>query len=471
MIGFMLDSARALDQRSYYPRFIDFIADRGADTLLMHFSDDQGCALRFNTFPESASANAYTHDQMRELAAYAKSRGITLIPELASLGHTRYLTHNNSRYAHLAETDEWFSSLCPVSPEARELVAALLDEVLGVFESPIIHVGLDEVNLGKHPLTRKALQTQTEGQIFADYVCFLHARLTRSGRRMMMWGDYVVHNPTIVPLIPRDILIANWQYDPDVTADATRQLADNGFDVVSCPALISHNQPIYPGESFAYPNLSKMASYRDLSERVVGMITTIWTPTRFLSDTLWPAVDYALAVMQCGPQVAVQDRAASLGREYFGLSDSTAFARVMVKLADHIPRRSVWLAVLQLQHKSLTSSALRESEFQAFQEISQTLHSNQRLVTSNRDAYERLLLLCDLLVHCWERAIAIRHSKVSPKLVEASVLIAQRLAEAWDTERFANDPRKITPATAFDVGDHLLVTFQIGTEVLRLACK
>lgn len=466
MIGFMLDSARALDQRSYYTRFIDFIADRGCDTLLLHFSDDQGCSLRFNAFPESACRNAYTHEQMRELVEYAKARRINIIPELASLGHTRYLTHSNGRYADLAETEDWFSSMCPVSSRTRTLIASLLDETLSVFDSPIVHVGLDEVNLGGHALTKEALKTQSEADLFADYVRFLHAHLTRNGRRMMMWGDYLVANSQVLEQIPRDILIANWQYDPDVTPDATQRLVDAGFEVVSCPALISHNQPILPGESFAYPNVRKMTSYRDLGDRVVGVMTTIWTPPRFMSDTLWPAVDYAAALMRDGADIAVREQAGVFGCAYFGIEEPAAFAEAMERLADFAPRRSAWLPLLELDRKALAQPQL-ESQHAELRSLSRVMQHCRRQVTREREAFDRLVLLCELFDHVWARAIAMRDDNVSRDIVETSERIGSQLSDAWDRERFGDDPRKRSASTSHDKTDSLLLMYARGLKVLR----
>jgi hypothetical protein len=466
MIGFMLDSARALERRSYYTRFIDFIAERGCDTLLLHFSDDQGCSLRFDAFPECASPNAYSKSQVRELVDYARSRGIAIIPELASLGHTRYLTHTSPSYADLSETDDWYSSICPVSPRTRTLIAELLDEVLAAFDSPIIHVGLDEVNLGGHPLTQHALQTASATDLFIDYVRFLHTHLTSRGRRMMMWGDSLVANDDVLQRVPRDVLIANWQYDPDVSPDATLRLVEAGFEVVSCPALISHNQTILPGESFAYPNLRRMASYGRFSGGVTGTLTTIWTPTRFMSETLWPSIDYAAAVMR-EPGASVRDRGIELGRSFFGIADPTLFADAVDRLARFAPRRDRWLSLMRLEAQAIGRSNDLDAGLRDCRSLSRLLLECRGDVTREHDAFDRLVLLTQLFEHVWKRAIAVRDATVTPELLAASTHIADQLAMAWDQERFADDPRKHCPSTPADEGDSLLFAFAKGNVTLR----
>src|SRR6516164_2837219 len=89
--GFLIDSARCLENRAYYRRLIDFVAARGCNVLLWHFTDDQGCSLQFESVPGIASPHAYSKQEMRELIAYATDRSVEIIPELATLGHCRYI--------------------------------------------------------------------------------------------------------------------------------------------------------------------------------------------------------------------------------------------------------------------------------------------------------------------------------------------------------------------------------------------
>src|SRR5690606_10379380 len=124
----------------------------------------------------------------------------------------RYIT-SLPAYADLAESEDFFSSMCPVSPRTQEVIEQLLAEVLETFDAPLVHVGLDEINIGHHPLTREALKERTSGELFAEHVNRLHRQITAAGRRMMMWADQLLSDPTVVSQLPRDILLCNWQYD------------------------------------------------------------------------------------------------------------------------------------------------------------------------------------------------------------------------------------------------------------------
>lgn len=129
--------------------------------------------MEFDCVPGIASPNAYSKAEMRELIAHAKQRGVEIIPELASLGQCVYLTRL-PQYQHLNETDEVFTGMCPVAPETRPLLKALIEETATVFDGPNVHVGLDEANIGQHPLTKLAPRTRTKGDLFSNHINFIH---------------------------------------------------------------------------------------------------------------------------------------------------------------------------------------------------------------------------------------------------------------------------------------------------------
>lgn len=465
MIGFMLDGARALENRQFYRRFIDFIADRGADTLLWHFSDDQGCAIRFDTLPAAASPNAFSKDEVRQLKSYAQVRGVSLIPELATLGHTRYITGVGGEYATLAENDQFYSSICPIAPLTRQVIGGLLDETLELFDSPLIHVGMDETNLGGHPLTAEALKTRSAGELYVDYARYLHERITARGRRMMMWGDYPAQFPQVAADLPKDILLANWQYDPDVTPDQSAALVAAGFEVVACPALFSFNQTVVAGESWAYPNVRAMSSHRQTVPGVTGTITTLWTPTRYLSESIWPAVDYAAAVMLAG-KADVRERAAALGESFYGLKDVDTFADAIRTLADAAPARKHWLPVCRLNRSALEADTTLDTTAGVFETIAAQLQRCRPGVRRNEVAFDALQLTVDVLSLAWRRAVAFRDGHVDAALIDQSRQVADRLADAWDQSRYRDDPRRERTTSAFDEQEHLRWTFEQGTAVL-----
>jgi N-acetyl-beta-hexosaminidase len=101
--GVMLDAARVPESLGYYRRVIEFCSDWELNTLQFRLADDQGTALRFSSVTNLVThADAFTPDQLSDLAEYGKTHGVDVIPELESFGHTGYITRSPP-YAHLLD--------------------------------------------------------------------------------------------------------------------------------------------------------------------------------------------------------------------------------------------------------------------------------------------------------------------------------------------------------------------------------
>ena len=470
----MLDSARCLENRAYYRRFIEFAAARGINVLLWHFTDDQGCSMLFDVEPGIASPHAYSRVEMRELIAFARSHGIELVPELASLGHCHYLTKLPA-YQDLNEGDGKFTGMCPVSDRTRRIVKALIEETAAVFDSPNFHVGLDEVNIGAHPLTREAMLTKTKGQVLADYVNFVHGVVTNLGKRMWMWGDGLLKHPEMLQQVPRDVVICNWQYTPHASPKTTHTLLDAGFDVMLCSAMISYDQTLFPGNQFAIPNIRTLQGQLSLTGRgkILGHLTTIWTGVRYIADSMWLGVDLTAAILRDGPAVDADAQAARFARDFYGLSavEASHFAEVSKLLLDASPTRAQWVDVAKL--KPLKPDELDKVAKLAprWARASKTLSDLAPAVRQHATEFEAFALLIEMLACTYEAAARAAGGELPPattaRLISRGDDIAHRVAAAWDRERFADDPRKFTaPLPAFQ-DDHLVALIAEGVDALK----
>lgn len=452
--GFLIDSARCLEKRSYYRKLIVEAAERGLNTIIWHFTDDQGCTLKFDFAPEIAGPHAYSKEEMRELVKFAKSHGVMLIPELESLGHSRYLT-SHPRFRHLLETEEEFTAICPVSPETREIMTTLLREVAEVFDSPYIHVGLDEVKLGGHPLTREALGRMTERELFADYVNFLHGEVTALGRRMIIWGDHRTRTMDFLPLVPKDIVIADWEYSKEVAPAQVEYFLALGFDVLLCPALITYDQPFLTGTQLGLANVRSMSRHQGLRAtkgRIAGIVTTIWTPTRYLHEAQWLGVALAADLMR-DAEADLAESAREFLRRFHGIERPPGeLGEALERVIELAPLREPYLSMLKGRDVDAAHAETVAESLRGWQAVAETLSGHRALVQKNEEAYDALGLAVRFLEFLHRRAMG---AEASPQEGRGFL---QRLEEQWDRERQADDPRKGSTRFAFDRNEHLLLS-------------
>ena len=467
--GLMLDSARCLENRAYYRRAIEFAAMRGVNVVLWHFTDDQGCTLEFESVPGIASAHAYSKAEMRELIALARGLGITIVPEVASLGHSRYITRL-PEYQQFDEVEDVFTGICPVASQTRAVLTKLIDETCEVFDSPWIHVGLDEANIGHHPLTRQALQTRSRGEIFADHINFMHEQVQRHGRTMMMWGDGLLADDGARKRISREIVICDWQYGARVDGQTTQQLLDDGFSVVLCPALISHDQTLFPGDQLAVSNVR--TTMQQLNRRgsgtgggrVLGAITTIWQPERYMHDALWMAIDLATAFLREGADVSVEQVTSRFADEFYGLSPSDAWVQAVRQVYRLSPLRPQWLALLKMENLHLAGPAIAEKA-RRWREILDVVAAAEDSVKANRRAYHTFVLMIELVAHLYRKAVLLSGKKPAAtaeakQIIERERTLLAELDSVWDQERFADDPKKFTAARSCFRENNLLAMFR-----------
>ncbi len=471
--GFMLDSARCLEKPDYYYRFFEFAARRGIDTILWHFTDDQGCSLRFECLPDTAFPHALSKANMQKLIAHARSLGIDLIPEVASLGHCMYITQL-PEYADLNEGNAIFSGICPVAPQSRQILKQLIEETCEIFDSANIHVGLDEANIGRHPLTRAAMAARGRGGVFADHICYLHGIVSALGRRMWMWGDSLLNDSSIAGQIPHDIVMCNWQYAPDAPEGHTQYFLDECFDVVLCSALISHDQTLFPGERFALPNIRNLKRQELLTGRghVLGSMNTIWTPVRFMADSLWIGIDLAATIMRESKPINTAKQIQTFCCDYYGFNPDLDWIKACAEIYTQMPLRKEWIDLCKFGAAAGVTSAELIASAQQWHTIVIALQSSRHAVRMHGKQYETFMLMAELVAHVYAVAVSLQQDdgNIDRYIISGRRLLA-RLEAIWDQERHSDDPRKKNASIAHFQDDHLIPLFAANIAMISRAAQ
>ena len=123
----------------------------------------------------------------------------------------RWLSHD--RYRPLAIAPDGFvdpygitrapMTIDPSNPGSLALVRELLAELLPLFTSRRVHVGLDEA--WELPAERM--------DDFLAWVATLRALPELAGREMLMWGDMVSGDADLVASLPEGVTVCEWGYD------------------------------------------------------------------------------------------------------------------------------------------------------------------------------------------------------------------------------------------------------------------
>lgn len=211
--GLLLDSARHFIPKSIILRNLDSMQWNKLNVFHWHLSDDQSFPYESRTFPNLSAMGAYlpshvyTQDDVAEIIEYARLRGIRVLPEFDSPGHTRAIgnafkdlltpcygdgehpyTPNYTSYSEMEVFD-------PTNENVYSFMKSLIGEVKTVFKDSYIHLGMDEVNYGcwsSNPNIKKFMSdsNMTEMYQLEDYYTRRLIKLTSDlGYNYISWQD------------------------------------------------------------------------------------------------------------------------------------------------------------------------------------------------------------------------------------------------------------------------------------------
>jgi hypothetical protein len=484
--GLMLDAARLPESMAHYRRVIDFCSAFGYNAILFRLTDDQGCALRFESHPELVThANALTPAEASGLCDYGRRRGVMLIPEVESFGHTRFITEV-ARYAHLEDGDparKGFGGICPVDPDAIGIVRDLYREAARIFPSPYFHGGCDEVNWGHSERSRQAIAAQSRGAVWGAYVNSLGDLARGLGKEFIIWGDVVAHKePDILPLLDKRIVVMDWQYyvtDPEPLRQTARGLLDQGRRVMGAPAMISCKWGPRCGEA-QLRNIDAFAdAYASLADAGnLGVVITNWTPSRYLARSLWDTYAYGAVALQRGGAAARATAFREFVRKFYDAKWSPAWDDVFATYYRIAPARpscaAGWKgAVLPVPWSSDAElrAAMTDAPATAppFGPLRQKIAAVENSVRRNRADFSSFALSAEYLDYLYWR------QKAAPEtfhaIAERDRALVQKLEAEWDSCRPADSPGKSRPLTSLGPQDQLLFRMRAAADFSAEAAR
>jgi hexosaminidase len=214
--------------------------------LQLHMTDDQAWTIPSTAYPRLGTMNGSAHGgpvpprydlaALKELVAFADARGVTLVPELETPGHSSnacstlpevfgYLHPNTS--TALAQ-----GMMNLANPRLYEALDVIVGEMCDVFtSSPYVHIGCDEVsglaNVADTPQAEAFMREKNlngAGDLLAFFVSALNDMVKRRGRKAILWEGAANG-------AARDIVHMTW----DGNARTAERLVAAGITTITVP--------------------------------------------------------------------------------------------------------------------------------------------------------------------------------------------------------------------------------------------
>lgn len=220
--GLLVDCGRHFEPVSVIERTLDGMAAVKLNVFHWHLTEDQGFRIESRIYPALTAKGSdglfYTQQDAREIVAYARERGIRVVPEFEMPGHsTAWLV----AYPELssgtppAEIRRAFGVSDYAIDPSREATYVFIDrfltEMSAIFPDAYIHIGGDETPAPDWKTNPRILVFMKEHGLkdndalqayFNTRVLRIIARLHR---HMIGWDE------VLTPGLPKDVVVQSWR--------------------------------------------------------------------------------------------------------------------------------------------------------------------------------------------------------------------------------------------------------------------
>ena len=319
--GLMLDSSRHFQPMPQILEQLDAMELVKMNVFHWHLSDDQGFRVESLRFPKlqqmGSDGRFYTQAQIREVIAYARDRGIRVIPEFDMPGHARswfvgypdlaalpgpYTVVHHYTIDDFEHPDpEQDAAMDPTREETYKFLDSFFAEMTALFPDRYFHIGGDECDGKQWDATPHVVDfMKTHGikddpALQAYFTGRVQKLVTKHGKIAVGWDE------VLQPDTPKDVLIQSWRGQRSLF-----QAASRGYGgILSAGYYIDLNQPasqhylidplVLPPLDPKDPTAKGIVVPEHLSPeqeaRILGGEATEWTEyitPEILSNRIWP---------------------------------------------------------------------------------------------------------------------------------------------------------------------------------------
>ena len=248
--GFMHDTGRNFQTIEMLKETIDLMSLYKINYFHWHLTDNPAWRIECKAYPQLNDpqyqrpgrdcGKFYTYDEIRELIAYAKERGITVMPEIDMPGHSAYF---RNAFGFSMDSEEGMKVL-------EECIAEFCEEI-PTSMCPYLHIGSDEVYIADPKGFMK----------FTENLCKKHNRIA------MAWDPGLPSDSTTVRQI--------WNTAAGSNAAQTKK---GGKYVDSFMGYLNYYDPIY----FTNKVFLHKACAQDVPDttNALGGILCLWNDVR-----------------------------------------------------------------------------------------------------------------------------------------------------------------------------------------------
>lgn len=309
--GMLLDCCRHFMDKEFVKRYIDLLAYHKMNVLHWHLTEDQGWRIEIKKYPKLTEVGAwrkndngslyggyYTQEDIRDVVEYAKSRYITIVPEIEMPGHSMAAITGYPELSctggpfDVASTWGVFKDVyCAGNDSTFTFLEDVLTEVIDLFPGTYIHIGGDEVpkdrwsNCEKCQSRIEVEGLSDEAELQSYFIKRIEKFLSSKGKRLVGWDEILEGG------LPPEATVQSWRgMEGAITA------VRSGHD-----AIVSPTSHAYFDYDLATTDLEKVYSFNPIppmltaeeQKHILGGECNMWTeraPQEKIDSKVFPRI-------------------------------------------------------------------------------------------------------------------------------------------------------------------------------------
>jgi hexosaminidase len=347
--GLMIDSGRHFTPLDVLKRNLDGLEAVKMNVFHWHLSENQGFRIESKKFPKLHELGSdhlyYTQEEVRDVIAYARDRGIRVVPEFDMPGHTTAwfvgypeLASGPGPYQIERRWGVFDPAMDPTNDKTYKFLDEFVAEMAKLFPDHFFHIGGDEVN-GKqwdaNPKIqefKKSHNLATNTELLGHFSKKVQAIVTKHGKAVVGWDE------VFIPGAPKEIMIQSWRGQAALAQAAQqgyRGILSNGFYIDLGWSAARHyaSDPLGGAAANLTPDQQKL---------VLGGESTMWSEyvnPENIDSRIWPR-NAAIAERLWSPQnvtgvASMYARLDVIGArlEWLGLTHRSYYRRMLQRIA------------------------------------------------------------------------------------------------------------------------------------------
>jgi hexosaminidase len=300
--GLSFDVSRHFIPVDGIKRTIDGLAMVKLNVFHWHLSDDQGFRIESKKYPrlheKGSDGEYYTQGEVKDIIAYARDRGVRVVPEFDIPGHATSwfpgypsLATGTGPYSIVREPGILTATMDPTKETTYRFLDGFIGEMAKLFPDAYFHIGGDEVSpkgeWSKSPHIA-AFMKKNKLANFAALQTYFNKRLlkivAKNGKRMEGWDEI------LTPDLPKASVIQSWRGKKSLD-----QAARDGYSgILSAGYYLDLMDPVskhYAVDPIGAANVSERALSPEEKKRVLGGEAAMWEELATMENIdvkLWP---------------------------------------------------------------------------------------------------------------------------------------------------------------------------------------